>query len=76
MNICENTVFYETAIRLFLKITRALIVCCIFIEDFTLLGDLLSQLKWLIANVCYGDANLLLAQYRDYKSKVPQTVSF
>ncbi len=40
-----------------------------------MLGNLLSQLKWLISVVVYGDANLLLAQYRDYKSKVPQNVS-
>lgn len=45
------------------------------IGDFELLGSLLSQLKWLISNVVFGDANLLLAHYRDYKSKVPQNVS-
>ena len=52
---------------------------CIFnkslAENFELLGTLLTQLDWLLRSVVYGDANELLACYRDFHSKVPQNVS-
>ena len=43
-------------------------------ENFELLGNLLTQLSWLLSNVVYGDANGLLAHYKDNKRKVPQNV--
>ena len=51
-------------------------ISSLIIGNFELLGDLMTQLKWLISSVIHGDANLLLAHYRDYKTKVPQNVSF
>ena len=42
--------------------------------NYELLGDLLSKLHWIISCAQYGDANILLANYRDHKAKVPQQV--
>ena len=49
-------------------------MCYISAENFELLGNLLTQLSWLLSNVVYGDANGLLAHYKDNKRKVPQNV--
>ena len=45
-----------------------------FIENFDVLGELLSNLKWLLSTVELGAANTLLACYRDYRNKVPERV--
>ena len=39
-----------------------------------LLGDLMSSLRWLVSSVQYGDANTVLANYREYKCKVSEQV--
>lgn len=59
------------------RIMRGLMHSHLFLlpGDYELLGSLLSQLRWLVSNVVYGDANVLLAHYKDYKCKVPQNVS-
>ena len=43
-------------------------------ENFDVLGELLSNLKWLLSTVEFGAANALLACYRDYRNKVPERV--
>ena len=45
-----------------------------FTGDFELLGELLSDLKWLLSTVEYGAANSLLACYRDYRNQVHERV--
>lgn len=41
-----------------------------------LLGNFLTQLRWLISSVIFGNPNLLLAQYGEHKSKVSIEVSY
>ena len=43
--------------------------------NFDVLGELLSNLKWLLSTVEFGAANALLACYRDYRNQVPERVS-
>lgn len=42
--------------------------------NWDLLGDLLSHLPWLISSVQHADANVALANYREFKRKVPNQV--
>ncbi len=42
---------------------------------YELLGDLMTQLRWLMSMVQYGDANTYLANYRHYRSTIPEQVS-
>ena len=42
--------------------------------NYELLGDLMTQLRWLISIVQHGDANTYLADYRHYKDKIPDQV--
>ena len=42
--------------------------------NYELLGDLMTQLRWLISIVQHGDANTYLADYRHYKDKIPEQV--
>ena len=44
-------------------------------ENFELLGSLLTKLQWIISCIMYGDANELLAYYKDCQPRVPQNVS-
>jgi len=43
--------------------------------NYELLGDLMTQLTWLMSVVQYGDANTYLAEYRHYKGLIPKQVS-
>ena len=55
-----------------------LVMCvtfCRFLENWELVGDLLSHLNWLIANVQHGDANIALANYRRFKNNVSEQVN-
>ena len=45
-----------------------------FVGDCDLLGNLLSQLTWIMATAKSGNAMSLLADYRLYKSKIPPQV--
>ena len=42
--------------------------------NYELLGDLLSQLPWLISTAKSGNAMSMLAVYRCYKAKIPEQV--
>ena len=53
--------------------TQFLHVC--LLGNYDLLGDLLSQLSWLISTAKSGNAISMLADYRLYKSKIPEQVS-
>ncbi len=44
-------------------------------EDFELLGSLLTELQWIVCCIVYGDANELLAYYKECRTKVPVNVS-
>ena len=48
---------------------------CFVSENFEVLGELLSNLNWLLTTVEFGAANALLACYRDYRNQVPERVS-
>ena len=43
--------------------------------NYELLGDLMTQLRWLMSVIQYGDANTYLANYRHFKDKVPEQVT-
>ena len=62
---------YFTAKKLLLLI---LTIFLFFLGDFDLLGDLLSQLLWVMAAAKSGNAMSLLVDYRLHKSKIPQQV--
>ena len=46
--------------------------CCT--GNYELLGDLLSQLSWLLSTARSGNAISMLADYRRYKSNIPEQV--
>ena len=63
-------------IHLAIVLIHTCTMSCTFLpENFELLGELLSNLKWLLSTVEYGAANALLACYRDYRNQVPEGVS-
>ena len=49
--------------------------CIYLLGNYELLGDLLSQLSWLISTARSGNAISMLADYRLHKSKIPEQVS-